>query len=178
MENHTFYSAEYDVTWDWSLQDILYAELIDFDNNGVPEMLLLIQWPQDEYDVWNYTILVFSYTDYVVQIYSECQHATNHFGVAVSNSGQTYLVSGWFGNRPFGSTYYSFENDNWVAALVLDGIGQGANDIPASYAINGIEVSAHEFDNASYSTLGIVDYFWFEYDTTNDVHSFLASLSQ
>ena len=141
----------------WGIQDVLYAELVDFDNNGIPELVLLISYAvyDDGFIEWGgvFTgriIIVVGYAGRAEMLYSgvvwEDAGGFSWYTLATSPGGQSYLVHEVLeGTSRDGNRYLTIRNDVWQNALHTQplrdwGSGQGIDFFydPAALASLGI----------------------------------------
>jgi len=126
--SHTLSDGGTDAFSRWGIKNIRFAELVDFDNNGTPELVLILDVPalrpensgHSQYYFW-----IFSYTDQVLQIYDETiisQGASSEdFAIATSADGQHYLVSRFIDNDgSISKNYLTLSNGQWTPVLSLD----------------------------------------------------------
>jgi len=126
--NHPLSGGDADAFSRWGTKNIRFAELVDFDNNGTPELVLILDIPalradssgQSQYMFW-----IFSYTDQVVQIYDEYissqSHDSEDYAIATGADGQNYLVSSLTDSEgAISKTYLTLSNGQWTPALSID----------------------------------------------------------
>jgi hypothetical protein len=107
-----------------SARNIRFAELIDFDNDGVPELVLIVDVPNLAPDAPNNdhnTLLVLGFTDQITVLYRGAMYSQvseiSDYALATSTGGQTYLVKrlqdySWSSNN-----YQSLRNGVWASNL-------------------------------------------------------------
>ena len=125
------------------LGTIIHGELIDFDNDGIPEMLLI-------YDDLPFIV---SYTGQMAQIANRdarrgMMEAYGIF-IATGSEGHSFLRLNWGTGGIF---YYTVRNGQWTNVLSLT-----ANLDTGELRINGNPASSSEFTNAPQTHLGITD---------------------
>ena len=126
--NHTFTAEGADNSSTWGTSNIRFAELVDFDNNSTPELVVIVDIPalRPESDGQSrYWFLIFSYTDQMVPLYNE--YITSHgsggedYAVATSAEGKDYLVSRVFdSNGSIKMEYFTLSGGQWTPSLTLE----------------------------------------------------------
>jgi len=112
----------------WGVKNIRFAELVDFDNNGTPEIVLIVDVPalrSENSGYSKYYFWIFSYTDQVVQIYDEYiiseSGNSEDFAIATNADGQHYLVSRFTDDDgSVSKNYMILSNGLWTPMLSLD----------------------------------------------------------
>ena len=133
--NHTLSGRGADAFSRWGTKNIRFAELVDFDKNGTPELVLILDIPAlraDSSGSRQYSFWIFSYTDQVVQIYDDYifseGSASEDYAIATSADGQDYLVSSVTDyDGSISKNYLTLSNGQWAPALSLD-FAPGNND--------------------------------------------------
>jgi len=126
--SHTLSGGDADAFSRWGIKNIRFAELVDFDNNGTPELVLILDIPAlrtDNTGDSQYNFWIFSYTDKVVQIYDEIiisqSVGLEDFAIATSADGQHYLVSRFIDNDgAYSKSYMALSNGQWSPMLSLE----------------------------------------------------------
>jgi len=112
----------------WGTKNIRFAELVDFDNNGTPELVLILDIPalkSDNAGNSQYNFWIFSYTDDLIQIYDEFIVTqggfSENYAIATSADGQNYLVSRFIDNDgSISKNYLTLSNGQWTPVLSVD----------------------------------------------------------
>jgi hypothetical protein len=112
-----------------------YAELIDFDNNGTPELLFVNVVPGAWADVY-----IYGYQERLEQLFSSVfsysSTGPNHYGISFATDGTQYLTE-WF-RREYGwyNLYFTLVDGEFTKILEVscDGSWVGPDD---KYYING-----------------------------------------
>jgi len=126
--NHTLSGGDADAFSRWGTKNIRFAELVDFNNTGTPELVLILDIPAlraDNTGDSQYNFWIFSFTDKVVQIYDEniisLSAGSEDFAIATSADGQHYLVSRFIDNDgAISKNYLTLSNGQWTSALSLE----------------------------------------------------------
>lgn len=146
------------------LRGVLYAELIDFDNDGVPELLFLYG---DETFFASAVCVVYKYSQGTVEQLGNYGLYLNHamVSIAESQNGAAYLCYGEGDSFAWSDHYYTLVNSDWIEVLslsyfvvdeVYDSNGDWLRD-DFAWFVDGNEVSEQEFENALETYLGIVN---------------------
>ncbi|MCL2200073.1 MAG: hypothetical protein FWB80_14265 [Defluviitaleaceae bacterium] len=147
-----------------------YARLVDFDNNGIPELIIVYNdTGLNDFGWHEYSnVIIYGFSDRP-EVLRESHifwgdHASRHLGVVTSSNGNIYLhernfiglVDNYDGN------FYSLRNGEWVLALnvsnhfnhLLDTDADG--NLIREFMINGNESTREGIENAPRDLLGIV----------------------
>ena len=126
--NHTFTAEGDTASSTWGTSNIRFAELIDFDNNSTPELVVIVDIPAlrpENSGHSRYWFLIFSYTDQMVPLYNE--YITSHgsggedYAIATSADGKDYLVSRVFdSNGSITKEYFTLNGGQWTPSLTLE----------------------------------------------------------
>jgi len=160
------YNTEGESGWAPSYSGVVYAELIDFNNDGLPELFVVFNNGEARYDdiwaVYGYTGNVESYCK--LYIGGEGGSGSNA-EIALSGNGSRYLVY-TYGYYVYGEeldfSYYTVKNDSWDTALtrsasIPDKNKQGiSDDFQWQWMVNGFTVSENEYEKAPETELGII----------------------
>ena len=144
----------------WDVNAIRHAQLVDFDNNGIPELVLAIRpssFDRSEHYHHAGIIMVLKYRDGIELLYSEIRFYSGGVGssfwnrIAIREDGGSYLASSYFDagmGRIWNTRYYALINGEFEFSWVLRSeqlIGSGGDAI---FYVNDVEVSGEEFDSA------------------------------
>ena len=150
-----------------SYSGVVYAELIDFNNDGLPELLIVFNYEHDnKHDIW----AVYGYKGDVKQY---CKLFIGGEGVSISDAeiatsgnGNRYLVytdeNNLYGEE-YKHYYFTAGYGSWYSALtrsvsISDEYKQSLiNDYQWQWIINGYSVSENEYETAPETNLGILD---------------------
>jgi len=188
--------GRHEYTWR-ILGDIQYAELIDIDNNGTPELILIayvhvtVNDNGYEYDYEWTSLLVFSHNGlsdglmnlYYTGIYDDIDSGHS---IATTSDGLTYILNEIIGTdigNFYGATYYSINNGEWIINLYLTSYTEWYNEdyenplTEEKYFINGEPVEADLYEETIHN-LGIIEKKSIGYLSTNDIQAFLDELDQ
>jgi hypothetical protein len=134
------------------------AFLIDFDNDGIPE--LVISYVNEPSDI-GATIYIYGFADNLVLLYTGSKPisgtGSHGYYVATSYNGISYLIS-YTGHYRWEihDTYYTLADGMWVAVLEYNYLLIWDGDTPEIYFfVNGIEVSEDIYNSIAYTELGI-----------------------
>ena len=146
-----------------NFRGVIYAELIDFDNNGVPELLLIYGSDVAPYSA---DCVVYGYSRGFIEELGRYELYLNHLmlDIALSHDGSSFLIHNFgdsFGNDAY---YYTFVNNQWIQVLnrgyiiheIEDNAGNWLRDEYEWY-IDGRNVSEQEFNRVADVDLGIID---------------------
>jgi len=126
--SHTLSGGGADAFSRWGTKNIRFAELVDFDNSGTPELVLILDIPAlrtDDSGHKQYNFWIFSYTDKVVQIYDENiilqSLESEDYAIATGADGHNYLVSRVTDNDGgISKNYLTLSNGQWTPVLSLE----------------------------------------------------------
>ena len=169
-----------DDTFSWGVGNLRYAELIDLDQDGVPELILMFSLqgfsPFASHHT-EYGLVVLGYNGRAVELYSGSVVSLGGFSVsyaiAAGTGGRTYFVVNDFDHTEGDITYYLLGSGRFSSSLVL-----GIDDIENNYYINGARVNYSAFENAPSANLGVTQLRRITVDTTNNVQSVLAEIDR
>jgi len=149
---------------------VVYADLVDLDNDGIPELIYIHGNGNDDMDgevevrVYGYSECLVLYTSY--QLYPT---HTNEVRKATCRGGLSYLTYSEVGGLDGFDDYYTIENGVWTLALSLDWREKtdfleepGIDDDPDmwleywnEFYVNGNLVNLELYRNAPETELGI-----------------------
>jgi len=144
------------------IRGVIYAELIDFDNDGVPELLLI---RGDEGMPASAVCYVYRYTMDGIELLESYGLYLNHAWISIveASNGTSFLC--YSGGDAFGidDTYYTIVDGSWVEVLnrahyeneIYDNNGYWLRD-EFEWFVNGNSVNEQAYNNALESHLGIV----------------------
>jgi|GEM_PF-6365045 len=156
-------------TW-WTIEysGVVYVELIDFDNDGLPELLVIYNDGNTKYsDIW----AIYGYSG-TVELYHKAIYGFeggggNNVEIALGENGNKYLVSGFFyyvfdDEREY--SYYTLVDGSWETVLSRSvSITNESKDwdyqgeFQWQWFVNDLAVSETEYASAPVSELGIAD---------------------
>ena len=200
METPQSVEDEWQGTLLWTFEDIRRVELVDFDNDGVPELVLIIDFSSNFPDIANEWIyysypyaflsLIIRYTRYVEVIFhattwfSHTGDSWSEFFLAYGVSDEIFLMhsfgSVYFGyhdgiplDSTQGFTYSALNNGNWESLLELESFyGSGFLQGFVHGLVNGEPVSEIEYINAPFEALGVTETRWIS-EISNDINTLL-----
>ena len=171
------------------IKGVIYAELIDFDNDGLPELLLM--YGDDDFFASAYCV-IYTYLPGYVKLLESYHLYLNHsmISIAESRSGVAYLCYSEGDYSAWSDSYFTLVDTDWTEVLSLvyfivdeiyDDDWNWLEDVILHY-IDGVEVSEHEFENALERYLGIINIreiniFDENYETVNNVLTTLEALT-
>jgi len=163
-----------DFLWDSKLwwtavySGVIYAELIDFNNDGLPELLVMYNdgntWFSDTWAIYGYTGTV---ERYFKMLYGFEGGSGNDAEIALSSNGMKYLIYCHYyyvydDERDY--CYYTVKDDSWVKALtrsvsITDESKQWGyqGEFQWEWFVNGCQVSEIEYDTAPEIELEIIN---------------------
>jgi len=181
----------------WSIQDVRYAELIDFDNNGIPELVLYISLsiPADrraeinefEFNLFHRRLVVVGYNAGRAEVIYEGivwgEGGTwAGIGFADSSTGLSYLVHMEGGGFTTNRNFLALRNGRWESVLATRVLTRWDNaiqqNIPEYFYVNNARVNQAQFNQVTAGDLGITQTRYLEWDTTNDVQGLLAAINR
>ena len=145
------------------IKGVIYAELIDFNNDGVPELLFMYGY--DDFFA-SAICVVYTYTSGAVKQLGSYMQYLNHAGVDIAESrdGTAYLCYIEGDSFAVSFQYYTLVGDDWIEVLALavfdeeiyDDNWEWIEDITSWY-VDGNEVSEYEFTDALETYIGVVN---------------------
>ena len=146
---------------------VVHAELIDFNNDGVPELLYFYLDNTQEMEILT-KLRVYGYSNGIVLHYSSFFHPNHEsFGIATGRDGLLYLCYREYDSYAISHSYYSVVLGRWKQVLALSWVEAEWDDNlfaerdegrehgqEINYYINGNSVSELAYDNALESELG------------------------
>ena len=183
FEFGTFWEGEVEISWD--VNTLRYARLVDFDGDGIPELLILP--PPDEVGFGMHFGILKYQQEQVEMFFSSFLWGDAGSGVryevASTTNGKNYLVRTDIDGSFTGVEtrhYFTLIDSEFVPVLttrvVFERHETGAPfGNPSSFYVNAVAVNETEFNNASYEYLGIVDYasVAFPWDSPNEIQPLL-----
>ena len=150
-------ATEDEVSWD--IDAIRHAQLIDFNNNGIPEMLLIVNDAQIL--PHNYRVIVVSYTEQGAQVvnkeYSK-GNALYGFGVSSGVDGRNFLVFA----VGLGTYYFTLEDGIWEN-LLSRAVVENLYTDEIFPTVNYVRVSEEYYISAPQTYLGTeIELNWFD----------------
>ena len=194
------YEGDLDFWWRSVYRGIVYAELIDFDYDGIPELIVIFNNGVGlGADLWN----IYGYNRNIELYYSTYSGGDggsySEIEIALSSDGARYLVCvdnyEVYDNELYYS-YYTVEDGAWYTALtrsfsITDESRHGSNreGFQWQWLVNGYEVGENEYETAAETELGIISiqsipipaHYLQDFETANEkasdvVYSLLADL--
>jgi len=160
--------------FEWRFEDIFHAELIDFNNNGIPELLIAIDHPVFPQRP-NGIIFIITYND-DAQIIKYAEMESSFMArLAESSDGQTYLIT----ITGMGSNfidYFGLRNNVMENVLNLS-FGWDIDADEQFLVVNGDLVTQAQFDNAAFDNLRIINTRDISLDTANSPQNLLAYIN-
>ncbi|MCL2366666.1 MAG: copper amine oxidase N-terminal domain-containing protein [Oscillospiraceae bacterium] len=189
----------------WSLDNVRYAQLVDFDNDGIPELVLVVNFSpslplghpdfhlhySDEFFMFSNPIMfVVAYVEQaeIIQVVTlrGSLGAHSRIAIAYSSGGNAYFVRGFAETggviAPTERDFLALRHGEWVSVLNLRGFDIMADTIYEEWLehyfhfINNNQVAEAEYIDAPAELLGIYRTTVFYQDMTNNVQAFLAML--
>ena len=151
---------------EYGYSGVVHAELIDFNNDGMPELLFLYVDEALDMDIWT-GIKVYGYLDGIVCHYSNSFYPNHEsFGIATGIDGLSYLCYREYDSYEVYYIYYSVVRSQWKQVLVLYWVDadwdggwnqEWGGDYEINYYVNGNSVSEQAYDNALELELGVTN---------------------
>jgi len=173
-ETHSFETWSED-TYTWGVDNLRYAEVIDLDNDGIPEMILVMSLrgfePFASHHI-EYGLVVVGYNGRAVELFQGSVVTLgglgNSYSISTGAGGKIYFVDDLFDHNEGITTYYTLERGQLTAALTTS---SGMNDVTFDdeFFINGARVTFEQYMDAASSRLGITSGRDINYETTNAV---------
>jgi len=144
---------------------VIHAELIDFDNDGMPELLYAFAEESEEYEGYYETyFVVYGFSSDRAELLGKHRVWNTHVGaeIAYDRDGFTYFHYSSLYSFDTDDYYYTLIDGKWTAALVLSWESDGTSwnyDLSdyddQQWFVNGKEVDRQDYDSA-FEALGIV----------------------
>ena len=189
----------------WNINDVRFAELVDFDNDGIPELVLIVQlsaslpeYHPDFHYRYDWEFFMFGNPRMFVVAYVEQAEiiqavslggsigAHSRIAIAYSSGGNAYFVRGFAETggaiAPTERDFLALRHGEWVSVLNLRGFDIMSDTIDEEWLehhfhfINNNQVTEAEYIDAPAELLGIYRTTAFYRDITNDAQAFLAML--
>jgi len=162
-------------SYSWGFDNLRYAEIIDLDKDGVPEMILVMSLrgfePFASHHI-EYGIVVLGYNGRVVELFQGSIVSLGGFGnsysISVGTGGQIYFVDVLYDHTEGLTVYNRLERGRFVTALTTSS-GMDDEMYEDEFFINDVQVSMEEYLAAASSRLGITSERNINYETTNTV---------
>ena len=170
------YHLDVDNWWTVEYSGVVYAELIDFDNDGLPELLVIYNDGDTQFfDTWE----IYGYTGnvelYFTKLFGYEGGGGSDAEVAIGDDGTRYLVYGSY-YVVYGDeqdyTYYTLVDGSWVTALTRSASityesthWEYEGDFEWEWHVNDLLVSEDEFMAAPETELGIIEAISFPFYT-------------
>ena len=189
-----------DMSWDlsWDVDMIRYAELIDFDGDGIPELLIVLPFSDRGDAPYGSPIIIVGYSGQIDTLYQSASWGEGggwvQHEVAVASSSRNYLIHN-VGEGGVGSrnewTYFSLESGEFVPVLTtrrdityirsLEELlaGEEGERIEEFY-VNSHSVNDSYFYETPYEYLNITDTYNFvpHWDEESNIHSLLRYIEE
>jgi len=143
----------------WNFESIRHAELIDFDNNGVFELALVVDFGA----IWDEAVIIAGYRNGQAEIIytgindggGETGDSSASYGIATCTDGITYLSYISFGGAlTVEAKFFKLQNFGWVTVLhTFEGENWETGE--SIWRVNGELVSNVEYARAQTEVLGI-----------------------
>jgi hypothetical protein len=179
----------------WSIQDIQFAELFDFNNDGTPELVLILNDstllflnPQDDpYDLYRHmhVLIVLGYNDgYAEVLYKglieRIGAAFACFTITTTAEGRSFLgMHLSYDSAYYCSEYFELINGMMTSYRVFESIAVGTNShglYLKEYSVNSVVVGSDVYVEA-YSVMGDGEQeIFLGRDTKNDVQATLRAI--
>ena len=161
---------------------VVYAKLVDFDNDGIPELIYIYgTYDTDEDEpsmaMWTSTrnLVIYGFSGRAERIFSSSsgydgltgEHSRSWY-VATSRDGNNYFVIHDSSDYGSNTDYMRLTNRNWTTVLNLSGRfnfeAEMAGELDVFFVyVNGNRVSRQEYERAPERELGIDDRQGFEF---------------
>jgi len=170
----------------WNLGDVQFAELIDFDNDGIEELVLIIslrELPEHslanefEFGLFSTRFVIMGYAGGIRELYHEPIYGEGGdltvFALASAADGTVYHVDIHnLGDAIINTTYSTLRNGEWVTVLRTL-----SEKMAERFFVNGVQVNKATYDNAPQANLGIVHKRDKDWHTRNNVQAVLAEIN-
>jgi len=123
---------EWSHTIKWSIENVLHAEFIDFDSDGIPELLLIIEHENisgivvenaELYEI-KHSILVLGFNGQVSMIYMDnllnIPGCGNYYDISASANGIEYLVVNYNDHTDFFYEYLSLREGEFISEVYIN----------------------------------------------------------
>jgi hypothetical protein len=144
-----FVEVEYHGILHWDINSILHAEIIDFDNDGIPELVLVIDTePTFHWEIEVKTLIIYTYDGQVKIIFSgrmgRYLGAGSTYMLVYSTDNQIYLVDSGIDHGDSWFEYSTLHNGEWITVFQTSEI---INDETGGfdYYIDGNNVDFQEY---------------------------------
>ena len=173
----------------WNLDAILHAELVDFDNDDVPELVLLIQLSEDDFShYWlAHLFVVVGYIDGIEILRTGLIWGDGgdweSFNIALTSDGHSYLVTILGELTSTKRSYHALTDGAWTLTLTTEQTlywaGDASYPVPEFFYVNGNRVSEAQF-NAAHTELDIVETrtLWGLWHGESNVRTVLAEIER
>ena len=180
----------------WGIQDVRYAELIDFDNDGLPELVLYIslsipagrraEFNEFEFNLFRRRLVIVGYNAGRAEVIYEGAvwgegGMWEGIGFADSSTGLSYLVYMEGGGITTNRNFLALRNGRWESVLTTRILTRWDNanqrNIPEYFYVNNARVSEAQFNQVTAGDLGITQTRYLEWDATNDVQGLLTAIN-
>ena len=145
---------------------VFYAELIDFENDGFPEMLIIYNEGEGDIEA-HYSI--YGYPGKLERYFQDASYAigdgASWYGIGTTRNNKKYFIAssagevggGDYFNGNYFDTFYAIENGRWEEVLKCSyTITRELSDESFSWTVNGAQVSEQAY-MMSISNLGIAN---------------------
>ncbi|MCL2627621.1 MAG: tetratricopeptide repeat protein [Oscillospiraceae bacterium] len=180
-----------DIYYAWNIVEIKYAELIDFDNDGVPELLLVANIYDQGFDYFSVSVVVFSHTGLTgglvnLNYYNRSleEEAWVAYSIITDSKGFSYILREGFGTdivNYYSAQYFAKDNDEWIPTLTISSYTDWSYPDYLTYEvkflIDDIYVEESEYQEAI-SGIEITNKNHLGQTTSNDIQDFLIHLDQ
>jgi len=155
IDKHGEFDSMYSDFWNTTIYTgVQYAELVDFNNDGILE--LIFTWTSDEGGMPGgaAVCLIYGYTGEEAILYFSGELVLSGYGpksisiVKGENNVKYFILAGQHSGGEI-LDYYTLENNAWVLSLSTE---TGRYDV---YEVNGKSVTKEEYTNAAKTELGI-----------------------
>jgi hypothetical protein len=185
-QEHSFVADGSDDATIWGTDNIRFAELADFNNDGTPELVLIIDIPDsapESPEHSQYWLLILGFTDTIIPIFNEYIYAqgleVDDYAIATNADGRHYFVHRFVSYNWNSYNYMILNNGQWESSLAIEFIpGFTSIDevVEDEFMVNGEIATEAEYNNAESSILNIVKTRVLGPDTVNDVRALIAKL--
>lgn len=128
---------------------VFKVDLVDFDNDGIPELLIAFKWPAaHDYEAVYY---VYGFTNRIVQCYKENTFFGTGGGQSIDlaiGSSNKYILKYGKGRGYTSETYYKLENGEMHIALERSIDENYYTQEDMKRVVNGKDVSDNEYENS------------------------------
>ena len=166
VEEHGF-CDDANKTGVFALEGVHYAELVDFDNDGLPELVFSLVY-DTEVAVCRYFVYGYSSGRAVLLFSGDSGYMStggNFFHITTGTNGVKYLQDFMRHRLSTYDDFYTLQNGVWIKALRLNSQGHWTEN--GLYYLNSQPVSEEVYANAPRTILGITNYH--EFHDSNSV---------